>query len=63
MSRTYNIYLLDIIKAITRIETYLQDTTLIEFENDEMRFDAVIRNLEVIGEAVKRVPESIRQRH
>ena len=28
-----------------------------------MRFDAVVRNLEIIGEAVKRVPNSIRENH
>lgn len=28
-----------------------------------MRIDAVIRNLEVIGEAVKQVPDSVREKH
>lgn len=33
------------------------------FETDAMRFDAVIRNLEVIGEAVKQVPEFVREEY
>lgn len=28
-----------------------------------MRFDAVVRNLEIIGEAVKRVPDSIQENY
>ena len=40
-------------EAIDRIQEYRQDVTRETFEADRMRIDAVIRNLEVIGEAVK----------
>lgn len=63
MSRTYDIYLQDIIEAIDRIESYVENTTRSQFESDRMRFDAVVRNLEVIGEAVKRVPNPIRENY
>ena len=63
MSRTYDIYLQDIVEAINRVESYVQDITRSQFEIDRMRFDAVVRNLEIIGEAVKRVPNSIRENH
>ena len=33
------------------------------FENDDKTVDAVVRNLEIIGEAVKMIPESIRLAH
>ncbi|HEX5010003.1 MAG TPA: HepT-like ribonuclease domain-containing protein [Planctomycetota bacterium] len=33
-----------------------------EFTGDELRFDAILRNLEVMGEAAKRVPDEVRQR-
>ena len=33
------------------------------FSKDPMRVDAVIRNLEVIGEATKKVPEEVRNEH
>ena len=63
MSRDYDVYLEDILEAIDRIQEYMQGVTRAAFENDRMRFDAVIRNLEVIGEAVKQVPESVRARY
>ena len=63
MSRTSNVYLQDIVEAINRIETYVKNTTRFGFETDRMLFDAVVRNLEIIGEAVKRVPDSIRKNH
>ena len=63
MLRTSDIYLQDIVEAINRIESYIQDITRCQFEIDRMRFDAVVRNLEIIGESVKRVPDSIRENY
>ena len=63
MSRDYEIYLEDISGAIDRIQEYIQGITRTEFETDRMRFDAIIRNLEIIGEAVKQVPESLRDEY
>lgn len=63
MSRDYEIYLEDILGAIDRIQAYMQGITRTEFETDRMRFDAIIRNLEIIGEAVKQVPESLRDKY
>ena len=63
MSQDFDIYLEDILEAIDRIQAYLQDITRETFEADRMRIDAVIRNLEVIGEAVKQVPNSVREKH
>ena len=63
MSRDFEIYLEDIFGAINRIQAYVQGITRTEFETDQMRFDAIIRNLEVIGEAVKQVPESLRNQY
>lgn len=61
--RDYDIYLEDILEAIDRIGEYVEGVTRVAFEADRMRFDAVIRNLEVIGEAVKQIPESVREKH
>ena len=63
MSRDSDIYLEDILEAIERIQGYVQDVTREDFETDGMRIDAVIRNLEVIGEAVKQVPDSVREKY
>ena len=63
MSQDYDIYLQDAVDAIDRIQEYVRGITREAFETDGMRFDAVIRILEVIGETVKQVPESVREEH
>jgi uncharacterized protein with HEPN domain len=37
--------------------------TMVQFEADEKTLDAVVRNLEIIGEAVKHFPEAVWNRH
>jgi uncharacterized protein with HEPN domain len=44
-------YLAHILEAIARIERYVDDLDEVGFLNDELIQDAVIRNLEIIGEA------------
>ena len=63
MLRNYEIYLEDVLEAINRIQAYMEGITRMEFESNRMRFDAIIRNLEVIGEAVKQVPEPLREEY
>jgi uncharacterized protein with HEPN domain len=52
-------YLEDIVEAIEIIETYTAGLDGIAFAKNRMVVDAVIRNLEIIGEAAKNVPEEI----
>ena len=63
MSRNYSLYLQDIVAAADRIASYTEGMTRSEFEADQMWIDAVIRNLQIIGEAVKKIPRSIRERY
>jgi uncharacterized protein with HEPN domain len=63
MRRTSLQFLDDIIHSAEKIESYTKDITFEEFAKDPMRVDAVIRNFEVIGEAVKNLPEEVRQRY
>lgn len=63
MPRDYKVYLEDIIEAIRKIRFFTSDTSLQTFSSDIKTFDAVIRNLEIIGEAIKRVPEEIRSKY
>jgi len=60
MPRDYKVYLEDIVEAIRKIKFFTSDLSLQTFSLDIKTFDAVIRNLEIIGEAIKRVPEEIR---
>lgn len=49
-------------EAVTKIRTYTKGITLQDFIKDTKTWDAVIRNLEVIGEAVKNVPDEVRKK-
>lgn len=62
-SRSIELFLNDIIEAINRIEDYTESMDFLEFEKNNLVVDAVIRNLEVIGEASKYIPEEIRIKH
>lgn len=59
MPRNYKIYLDDILDSIEKIDEYLKGVSLNEFLQDQMRQDAVIKNLMTIGEAVKNIPQEI----
>lgn len=52
-------YISDIITSITNIEEYVQGMTLEVFIHDKKTIDAVIRNLEVIGQAARNMPQEI----
>ena len=61
--REPKVYLDDISNAIQHIETYTAGITFETFAADSKTRDAVVRNLEIIGEAVKRLPDSFREAH
>jgi uncharacterized protein with HEPN domain len=60
MAKTPSIYIDDILSAIRRIETYTKELTRAEFGRDELRQDAVIRCLEIVSEASRRVPDAFK---
>jgi len=62
MPREYKTYLEDIIIAADKIERYVGGLDFPRFAEEELVQDGVIRNLEIIGEAVKNVPDDIRKR-
>ena len=61
--RQYVLFLEDIQTSIVKIEKYTEGLSYEEFCNFDMAVDAVLRNLEVIGEAVKNIPEEVRDRY
>lgn len=61
MPRDYRLYLEDILEAVTKIESYLEGVSFQDFAKDTMRVDAVLRNLEIIGEAAKGIPSEVRE--
>ena len=58
--RDWRIRVEDIIEAASAIAGYVQGLTYEEFAEDRKTVDAVVRNLEVIGEAARHVPEDVR---
>ncbi|BAZ78852.1 DUF86 domain-containing protein [Sphaerospermopsis kisseleviana CS-549] len=63
MSRSLKLYCDDILISCDKILRYTQGLDERSFFADELRFDAVIRNLQVIGESVKQIPPEIRNKY
>ncbi len=63
LSRDVRLYLEDIITCCEKIVRYTQGMTGPEIVADDKTYDAVQRNLFVLGEAVKSVPDEVRARH
>jgi len=63
MSRDYKVYLEDVLEAIRKIREFTAGLTLETFSQDAKTLDAVVRNLEIIGEAVKHLPDNVRARY
>ena len=63
MSRDYRLFLDDMRESCEKILRYTQGMAKVQFEADEKTQDAVVRNLEIIGEVVKHLPEEVRNRH
>jgi len=63
MIREYKDYLADIIDAIDKIELFVKSMKFETFEKDAKTTFAVIRAFEIMGEAVKKIPSSVRNKH
>lgn len=61
MSRETRLYLEDMLEACRRVTSYTTGMTFEQFRADQRTCDAVARNLEILGEAAKRVPEDVRK--
>ncbi|MBS4025855.1 MAG: DUF86 domain-containing protein [Clostridia bacterium] len=56
-------YLQDILDCITRIKRYTQEVDVEAFMNNEILQDAIVRRIEIIGEAVGCLPDSLKSRY
>jgi uncharacterized protein with HEPN domain len=63
MPRDFRVYLDDILAAIEKVFRYTAGFSIEEFAVDAKTVDAVIRNLEIVSEAIKKVPGEIRAAH
>ena len=57
--RKYGFYLEDMLISMERIVEYIGELEFIQFKQNYMIVDAVIRNFEIIGEASKHIPDEI----
>jgi uncharacterized protein with HEPN domain len=61
--RNQLLYLQDVLEAIERIEEFVGSMSFDEFRADDKTTSAVIRKLEIIGEATKGIPLVIREKN
>jgi len=61
--KDYTLFLQHILDSISRIETFTRKATKDKFLKDEMMHSAVIRQIEIIGEAVKNLPIEFIQKY
>lgn len=63
MKRNIKLYLQDIWESTLAIEEYIQNLAEDEFYSNHQVQDAIIRRLEIIGEAVKNVDDDFRNKY
>ena len=61
--RNWKIRIADILQCILKIRRFTKGYRFSDFQGDEKTIDSVLRNLEIIGEAARHVPEEVRKRH
>lgn len=61
--RNWKLYIEDILESINLIDEYTKNYTFDDFVKDRKTIDAVLRNLEIIGEASKHIPSEIKNKY
>ncbi len=63
MKRNIQLFINDILEQINNIESFSKNFTKDKFENNALRKNAIARSLEIIGEAVKNIPNDFREKY
>ncbi len=63
MKRDYKLFIEDILAGILKIERFVGKMGYKDFVADDKTSSAVVRQLEIIGEAAKNIPREIRAKH
>ena len=61
--RNWEFRIEDILEALDRTSLYVKDLDYSHWQKDQKTIDAVVRNLEIIGEVAANVPQEIQDRH
>lgn len=62
-ARNWRLFVEDILESIGKIRLYVDGMDFEDFKSDHRTVDAVVRNLEVIGEAARQIPADVKARH
>jgi uncharacterized protein with HEPN domain len=63
MKKDDQIYLDHILESFAKVVQYIQNVSYSDYLKDEEKQDAVIRKIEVAGEATKRISQELREKH
>jgi len=63
MKRDVGLFIEDILESIKAIEEYSKGMNKKELELSRLKQNAIIREIEIIGEAVKNIPEHLKNKH
>ena len=63
MNKDFTVFIKHILESIGQIEEYTKSLSEDEFMQSKEKQDAVIRRLEIIGEAVKNIPDDFKKQH
>ncbi|TFG23018.1 MAG: DUF86 domain-containing protein [Promethearchaeota archaeon] len=63
MPKSYLLYLKDINDSIKSIEKFIKNMSFEQFKSDDKTSSAVIRKLEIIGEATKKIPKNVKEKY
>ena len=61
--REWRFYIQDMLRFAENVQAYSNGLDQEQFEADSLKYDAILRNLELIGEAARHVPDQVRRDH
>jgi uncharacterized protein with HEPN domain len=60
VNRVYSDYIQDILDSIQDVENFIQGMSFDDFKDDRKTINALVRSIEIIGEASKKIPKRLR---
>ena len=63
MKRRLRLFIEDILESIKLIEKYIKNISKENLDNNQKLKDSIVRRLEIIGEAVKNIPDNFRKKY
>jgi len=63
IERVYGDHIEDIYNAINDIQSFIKDMSYEDFTRDRKTFLAVVKAIEIIGEAIKNIPSSVKNKY